>query len=102
VGGKLADAIGRRMLLLLCMPTSAVLLVGAFTRRRPADVDLRAVRRAVRRSVVPRVQRVPQRAVPHRQPGTRQRLDHGAVPVGSSAGLVIAGYLLDRDWSYGG
>jgi MFS family permease len=101
VGGKLADRIGRRMLLLICMPASALLLVGAFSVGGPlmwfgALFGGLSAGLAYPAFNVYRTEMFPT--------GNRGRANGWITALslgGGSIGLVVAGYLLDHNWSYG-
>ncbi len=100
-GGKLADAVGRRVLLVVCLPLATLFLVGAFTVGGPlmwAAAFLGGVTAglAYPAFTVYRTELFPT--------GNRGRANGWITAVslaGSSAGLLLAGYLLDRNWSYG-
>ncbi len=100
-GGKLADAIGRRMLLLVCLPLSTVFVVAAFSVGGPlmwagALVGGLSAGLAYPAFNVYRAELFPT--------GNRGRANGWITAVslaGSSFGLLAAGALLDRGWTYG-
>jgi MFS family permease len=100
-GGKLADAIGRRAVLLVCLPVSTVFLVGAFTVGGPL-MWLGAFLGGITAGLA-----YPAFTVYRAElftTGSRGRANGWITAVslaGSSAGLLAAGVLLDHGWSYG-
>ena len=100
-GGKLADAVGRRVLLLLCLPLSTLFLVGAFAIGGPlmwAGAFLGGICGGLAYPAfnVYRTELFPT--------GNRGRANGWITALslaGSSVGLLAAGYLLDHDWTYG-
>jgi MFS family permease len=101
VGGKLADAVGRRVVLLTCLPLSTFFLVGAFAVGGPL-MWLGAFLGGITAGLA-----YPAFTVYRAElfgTGTRGRANGWITAVslaGSSVGLIAAGYLLDRGWSYG-
>ena len=100
-GGKLADAIGRRVVLLLCLPLSTLFLVSAFVFDGPL-MWLGAFLGGITAGLS-----YPAFTVYRAElfsTGSRGRANGWITAVsliGSSIGLLIAGYLLDHGWSYG-
>ena len=101
VGGKLADAVGRRVVLLTCLPLSTFFLVGAFAVGGPL-MWLGAFLGGITAGLA-----YPAFTVYRAElfgTGTRGRANGWITAVslaGSSVGLIAAGYLLDHGWSYG-
>ena len=100
-GGRLADLIGRRAVLAVCMPLSTLLLVGSFSVGGASDVAARLGWRAARRRGLSGVHRLSHGALPHRQPRRANGYITALSLAGSSVGLVIVGGLVHRGWSYG-
>lgn len=100
-GGKLADAIGRRVVLLVCLPVSTLFLVGAFSVGGPA-MWLGAFLGGITAGLA-----YPAFTVYRAElftTGSRGRANGWITAVslaGSSFGLLAVGILLDRGWSYG-
>ncbi len=100
-GGKLADAIGRRVVLLVCLPLSTVFLVGAFSVGGP-PMWLAAFLGGITAGLAYPAFNVYRAEL--FSTGSRARANGWITAVslaGSSVGLVVAGRLLDHGWSYG-
>ena len=101
VGGRLADSIGRRQLLAICLPTSSLLLVWSFSVGGPmmwltALVGGFVAGLAYPAFIVYRGELFPT--------GNRSRANGFVTALslaGSSAGLLLVGELVSRNWSYG-
>ena len=100
-GGKLADAIGRRMLLLICLPLSTVFVVAAFSIGGPLMWAGALVGGITAGLAYPAFNVYRAELFPT---GNRGRANGWITAVslaGSSGGLLLAGALLDRGWTYG-
>ncbi|MCU1502680.1 MAG: putative major facilitator superfamily transporter [Ilumatobacteraceae bacterium] len=100
-GGKLADAVGRRVLLVVCLPLSTLFLVGAFSIGGPvmwAGAFLGGITAGL---AYPAFNVYRTELFPTGNRGRANGLITAVSLAGSSIGLIVAGYLLDRNWSYG-
>jgi len=100
-GGKLAETIGRRVVLLICLPLSTVFLVGAFAVGGPL-MWLGAFLGGITGGLAYPAFNVYRSEL--FSTGSRGRANGWITAVslvGSSVGLLVAGVLLDRGWTYG-
>ena len=102
VGGRLADMVGRRAVLAICMPISTLLIVGTFTLSAGRTMWLLALGggllagAAYPAFTVYRTELFPT--------GNRGRANGYITALslaGSSVGLLLVGALVHRGWSYG-
>ena len=101
VGGRIADVVGRRAVLAICMPLSTLLLVGSFTYAGSAMWLLTLVGGLLGGAYYPAFIVYRTELFPT---GNRGRVNGYVTAIslaGSSVGLLLVGALVHRGWSYG-
>ncbi len=101
VGGRLADLIGRRAVLAVCLPLSTVLLVGSFTVDGPAMWLLALGGGMLGGAAYPAFTVYRTELFPTGNRGRANGFITALSLAGSSIGLVAVGGLVHRGWSYG-
>lgn len=100
-GGRLADLIGRRGVLAVCMPLSTVLLVGSFSVGGPAMWLLALFGGMLGGAAYPAFTVYRTELFPTGNRGRANGFVTALSLAGSSIGLVLVGTLVHRGWSYG-
>ncbi|HEY7626833.1 MAG TPA: MFS transporter [Ilumatobacteraceae bacterium] len=100
-GGRLADLIGRRGVLAVCMPLSTVLLVGSFSVGGSAMWLLALFGGMLGGAAYPAFTVYRTELFPTGNRGRANGFVTALSLAGSSIGLVLVGALVHRGWSYG-
>lgn len=100
VGGRLADRRGRRVLASVGVPLGAVVLAGAFATRGAVLWFSAFLGGLISTIAFPALAVYRRELFPTGGRGRANGLLVGIALAGGSLGLVIAGALLERDWSY--
>ena len=100
-GGRLADLVGRRALLAVCMPLSTLLLVGSFSVGGPSMWLLALGGGLLGGAAYPAFTVYRTELFPTGNRGRANGYVTALSLAGSSVGLVLVGGLVHRGWSYG-
>jgi MFS family permease len=101
VGGRLADRRGRRRLAAVGIPAGAMVLTLAFTMRGPSLWLVTFLGGLISTIAFPALAVYRRELFPTGSRGRVNGLLVGVALVGGSIGLVVAGWLLERGWTYG-
>jgi MFS family permease len=101
VGGRLAEVVGRRTVLAVCMPLSTLLIVGTFTVSGPAMWLCALGGGLLGGAAYPAFTVYRTELFPTGNRGRANGLITALSLAGSSGGLLLVGSLVDHGWSYG-
>ena len=100
-GGRIADVVGRRALLLICLPASTLLIVGTYSARGPAMWLLALGGGLLGGAAYPAFTVYRNELFPTGNRGRANGYVTALSLAGSSVGLLAVGALVHRGWSYG-
>lgn len=100
-GGRIADSVGRRKILLICLPLSAAALVLSFSLAGPLMYAGAFFGGVTGGFAYPAFNVYRTELFPTGNRGKVNGMITALSLAGSSIGLVLAGTLIDRGWSYG-
>lgn len=100
LGGRVADAVGRRVVIITCIPVSTLFLVGAFTFDGPAMWLCALVGGLLGALSYPALQVYRTELFPTGNRGRANGLITALALGGGSIGLLVVGRLVDHGWSY--
>ena len=100
-GGSIADRFGRRLLIVFCLPLATLLLVASFATDGPAMWFGAGLGGLLAGAAYPALHVYQAELFPTGNRGRANGLITALSLGGSSVGLLIAGELIDRGWSYG-
>jgi MFS family permease len=100
-GGRIADMVGRRAVLVTCMPLSTLLLVGSFNFAGPTMWLLALLGGLFAGAAYPAFTVYRTELFPTGNRGRANGLITALSLAGSSVGLLLVGALVHRGWSYG-
>ena len=101
VGGRIADIVGRRAVLAICMPLSTLLIVGFFSYGGSAMWLLALAGGLLAGAAYPAFTVYRTELFPTGNRGRANGYITALSLAGSSVGLLLVGGLVDRGWSYG-
>jgi MFS family permease len=101
VGGRIADVVGRRAVLAICMPISTLLIVGTFSAAGPTMWMLALVGGLLAGAAYPAFAVYRTELFPTGNRGRANGYITALSLAGSSVGLLLVGALVHRGWSYG-
>ncbi|HEY4609062.1 MAG TPA: MFS transporter, partial [Ilumatobacteraceae bacterium] len=101
VGGRVAEVVGRRLVLIICMPLSTLLLVGTFTYGGSTMWLLALLGGLLAGAAYPAFTVYRTELFPTGNRGRANGYITALSLAGSSAGLLVVGALVHRGWTYG-
>jgi MFS family permease len=101
VGGRIAEMVGRRAVLAICMPISTLLIVGTFSSAGPTMWLLTLAGGLLAGAAYPAFTVYRTELFPTGNRGRANGYITALSLAGSSIGLLLVGDLVDRGWSYG-
>jgi MFS family permease len=101
VGGRIADMVGRRAVLAICMPISTLLVVGTFSSAGPTMWLLALAGGLLAGAAYPAFTVYRTELFPTGNRGRANGYITALSLAGSSVGLLLVGALVHRGWSYG-
>jgi MFS family permease len=101
LGGRIADIAGRRAVLAICMPLSTLLVVGSFTYGGSTMWLLALLGGLLGGAAYPAFTVYRTELFPTGNRGRANGYITALSLAGSSVGLLLVGWLVDRGWSYG-
>jgi MFS family permease len=101
VGGRIAEMVGRRAVLAICMPASTLVLVGAFTYGGSTMWLLALIGGLLAGAAYPAFTVYRTELFPTGNRGRANGYITALSLAGSSVGLLVVGALVHRGWSYG-
>jgi len=100
-GGRIADMVGRRAVLAICMPLSTLALIGSFTYGGPAMWLMALAGGLLGGAAYPAFSVYRTELFPTGNRGRANGYITALSLAGSSVGLLLVGALVHRGWSYG-
>jgi MFS family permease len=101
VGGRVAEIVGRRAVLAICMPISTLLIVGTFSSAGPTMWGLALAGGLLAGAAYPAFTVYRTELFPTGNRGRANGYITALSLAGSSFGLLLVGALVHRGWSYG-
>jgi MFS family permease len=101
VGGRMADTRGRKRLIAVALPASTVAIVGAYSVGMPPLFLLTLIGGLLASAAYPALAVYRAELFPTGNRSRAAGLVTAAALLGGVGGLIVTGWLLDADWSYG-